>query len=99
MCPFSSLYPLRRGRGRLSLVIKQAAKTSKQGNSNIYSMYKKKINEEKKKTCHLVPEVVTDLPLKEGWLKEAAKQKTGESSITEPINSCTGEFHTIFVGK
>ena len=63
----------------------------------------------KKKSCHLVPKVVIDLPFKgrkvEGSRKYRGRErvpKVGsrrEETITEPINSCIGEFHTIVVGK
>ena len=62
-----------------------------------------------KKSCHLVPKVVIDLPFEgrkvEGSRKYRRREsvpKTGsrrEETITEPINSCIGEFHTIVVGK
>ena len=67
---------------------------------------KKKNN---KKSCHLVPKVVIDLPFEgknvEGNRKCRRRErvpKAGsrrEETITEPIDSCTGEFHTIVVGK
>ena len=61
------------------------------------------------KSCHLVPKVVIDLPL-EGRKDERSRKyrrrervsKAGsrrEETITEPINSCFGEFYTIVVGK
>ena len=58
----------------------------------------------KKKLCHLVPKVVIDLPF-EGSRKYRRREgvpKAGsrrEETITEPINSQIGEFHTIVVGK
>ena len=63
----------------------------------------------KKKSCHLVPKVVIDLSYEgrkvEGSRKHRRRErvpKAGsrrEEAITEPINSCIGEFHTIVVGK
>ena len=62
-----------------------------------------------KKSCRLVPKVVIDLPFEgrkvEGSRKYRRKErvpKAGnrrEETITEPINSCIGDFHTIVVGK
>ena len=54
--------------------------------------------------CHLVPKVVRDLPL-EGSRQYRRREripKAGsrrEETITEPNDSCNGEFHTIVVGK
>ena len=48
LCPFSSLHPLRKG--KTMNTIKQIYRISKQGNNK------------KKKSCHLVPKVVIDLP-------------------------------------
>ena len=63
----------------------------------------------KKKSCHLVPKVVIDLPFEgrkvEGSRKYSRRERVpkvrsrGEETITEPINSRIGEFHTIVVGK
>ena len=57
----------------------------------------------------MVPKVVIDLPFEgrkvEGSQKYRSRErvpKTGsrrEETITEPNNSCIGEFHTIVVGK
>ena len=58
-----------------------------------------------KKSCHLVPKVVIDLPF-EGRKVEGSRKYRGrervpkvgsrrEETITEPINSRIGEFHTI----
>ena len=62
-----------------------------------------------KKSWHLVPKVVIDLPFEgrkvEGSWKYGRRErvpKTGsrrEETITEPINSRIGEFHIIVVGK
>ena len=62
-----------------------------------------------KKLCHLVPKVVIDLPFEgrkvEGSRKYRRRErvpKAGsrrEETITELINYCIGEFHTIVVGK
>ena len=75
--------------------IKQFYKISKKGN--------------KKKSCHLLPKVAIDLPLEgrkvEGSQKYRRRERVlkagsrGEETITEPINSRIGEFHTIVVGK
>ena len=57
----------------------------------------------------MVPKVVIDLPF-EGRKVEGSRKYRGrervpkvgsrrEETITEPINSRTGEFHTIVVGK
>ena len=57
----------------------------------------------------LVPKVVIDMPFEgrkvDGSRKYRRRErvpKAGsrrEETITEPINSCIGEFHTIVVGK
>ena len=75
--------------------IKQFYKISKKGN--------------KKKSCHLVPKVVIDLPFEgrkvEGSQKYRRRERVpkkgsrGKKNITEPINFRIGEFHTIVVGK
>ena len=62
-----------------------------------------------KKSYHLVPKVVIDLLFEgrkvEGSWKYRGRErvpKVGsrrEETITEPINSRIGEFHTIVVGK
>ena len=74
-------------------------------------MEKSKISKKcyKKKSCHLVPKMVTDLPFEgrkiEGSQKYRGRErvpKVGsrrEETITEPINSRIGEFHSIVVGK
>ena len=85
MCPFLSLHPLRKGKG-----IKQFYRISNKGN--------------KKKSCHLVPKVVINLSF-EGSRKSRRRERVpkagsrGEETITEPINSRIGKFHTIVVGK
>ena len=71
----------------------------------IYEISKTVIN----KSCHLVPKIVIDLPFEgrkvEGSRKYRRRErvpKAGsrrEENITEPINSCIGEFHKIVVGK
>ena len=63
----------------------------------------------KKKSCHLVPKVVIDLPFEGRKVKGSRKysrrervpkvSSRGEKTINEPINSRIGEFHTIVVGK
>ena len=63
----------------------------------------------KKKSCHLVPKVVIDVAFEgrkvEGSQKYRRRERVPkarsrrEETITEPINSCIGEFHTIVVGK
>ena len=60
----------------------------------------------KKKSCHLAPKVVIDLPFEGRKVKGSRKYrgrervpKVGsrrEETITEPINSRIGEFHTNF---
>ena len=62
-----------------------------------------------KKSYHLVPKVVIDLPFEERKVEGSQKYRkrervpnagsSREETITEPINSCIGEFHTIDVGK
>ena len=57
-----------------------------------------------KKSCHLVPKVMIDLPFEGRKVKGNRKYrrrervpKAGsrmEETITKPINSCIGEFHT-----
>ena len=69
----------------------------------IYKMGNKKISR------HLFPKVVTDLPFEgrevEGNQKYRRRERVPKAgsrrreTITEPINSRTGEFHTIVVGK
>ena len=73
---------------------------------HIYEIYKKG---NKKKSCHLVPKVVIALPFEGRKVERSRKyrrrervSKAGsrrEETITEPINSCIGEFHTTVVGK
>ena len=58
---------------------------------------------QKKKSCHLVPEVVIDLPFEgrkvEGsqknrrWERIPQAGSRREETITEPINSCIGGEH------
>ena len=92
--PFLKSASLRK-RKRKAMKIKQIYKISKKGN--------------KKKSSHLVPTVVLDLSFEgrkvEGSQKYRRRErvpKAGsrrEETITEPINYCIGEFHTIVVGK
>ena len=75
----------------------------------IKQIYKISKRVRKKKSCHLVSKVVIDLPFEgrkvEGSWKYRRRErvpKAGsrrEEAITELINSCIGEFHTIVVGK
>ena len=91
MCPFSIMYPLRKGKKKPMKRIKQIDKIFENGRS-------------KKKSCHLVPKVVTDLPFEvrkvEGSQKYRRRErfpKTGSrraETITEPVNCCIGEFHS-----
>ena len=62
----------------------------------------------KKRSCHLVSQVVIDLPFEEREVEGSCKyrrervKKAGsrrEETITEPINSHIGEFQKIVVGK
>ena len=83
LCPFSSQHPLRKGN------VMKRKQISKKGN--------------KEKACHLVPKVVIDLLFEVSWkyrrervLKAGSR---GEETITKPINSRIGEFHTVVVGK
>ena len=88
----------------------ESASLEKRKRSVVKQFYKisKKCNE-KKKSCHLAPKVVIDLPF-EGGKVEGSRTYRGrervpkvgsrrEETITEPINSRIGEFHTIVVGK
>ena len=64
----------------------------------------RKSNLKKKKSCHLVLKVVIDLPFEGSWKYRRRERvpkagSRGEETITEPINSRIGEFHTIVVGK
>ena len=82
---------------------------------NNFIKYLKRVNKKhlksviKKKSCHLAPKVVIDLPF-EGRKVEGSRKYRGrervpkvgsrrEETITEPINSRIGELHTIDVGK
>ena len=59
----------------------------------------------KKVSCHLVPKVVINLPFEgrkvEGSWKYRSRERVPkegsrrEETITEVINSCTGDFHTM----
>ena len=81
--------PSLKKRKRKAKKMKQIYKISKKGN--------------KKKSCHLVPKVVIDLSFGVRKVEESQKYrrrervpKAGsrrEETITEPINSCIGEFH------
>ena len=94
--PFLKSASLKKRKKKAMKRIKQISKISKKGNR-------------KKKSCHLVPKVVIDLPFQgrkvEGSRKYRRRErlpKAGsrrEETITEPINSCIGEFHAIVVGK
>ena len=63
----------------------------------------------KKKSCRLVPKVVINLPFEvrkvEGSRKYRRRERVPkarsrrEETITEPINSCIGEFQTIVVAN
>ena len=63
----------------------------------------------KKKSCHLLLKLVIDLPFDgrnvEGswkyrrWERVPKAGSRRAETITEPIDSCIGEFHTIVVGK
>ena len=71
----------------------------------IYKISKRVI----KKKCYLVPKAVIDPPFEgrkiEGnrrYRRRERVPKAGsrrEDTITELINSCIGEFHTVVVGK
>ena len=81
MYPFLSLHPLRNGKKWAMKRLKQIHEMSKKGNNN------------KKKSCHLVPKVVIDLPF-EGRKVEGSQEcrrgrgpKAGsrrEEIVTEP---------------
>ena len=88
----------------------ESASPENRKRSVIKQFYKisKKCNKEKK-SCHLAPKVVIDLPF-EGRKVEGSRKYRGrervpkvgsrrEETITEPINSRIGEFYTIVVGK
>ena len=80
---------LRKRKRKAAKNIKQIYRISKKGN--------------KKKSCHLVPEVVIDLPFEGSWKyrrrERVPKAGSRREETTELINSCIGEFHTIVVGK
>ena len=93
--PFLESASLEKRKRSVMKRIKQFCKMSKRSN--------------KKKSCHLVSKVVIDLPFEgrkvEGSRKYRRRERVpkvrsrGEETITEPINSRFGEFHTIVVGK
>ena len=93
--PFLESASLKKRKRKVMKRIKKIYKTSK------------KVN--KKNSCHLVPKVVIDLPFEErkveGSWKYGRRDRVPkpvsrrEETITEPINSRIGEFHTIVVGK
>ena len=66
----------------------------------IYKIYEK--GNKKRKSCHLVPKVVIDLPFEgrkgegsQNYRRRERVPKVGsrrEETIAEPINSCIGEF-------
>ena len=97
--PFSILHPLRKGiESQCQMTEKKLLKYLKSG-IVMYIRRRKKI---KRKSCHLVPKVVVDLPFEgrkvEGswknrrWKRVPLAGGRGEETITEPINSCIGEF-------
>ena len=73
----------------------------------IYKISKK--GTKKKKSCHLVPKVVIDLPFEGRKVEGSQKYRRGErvpkagsrreETITEPFNSCIREFHTNSCGQ
>ena len=72
----------------------------KKGSEKIKQVYKisKKCNKEK--SCHLVPKMVIEGSRKYRGRERVPKVGSRrEETITEPINSRIGEFHTIIVGK
>ena len=87
--PFLESVSLKKRQRKAMKRIKRINKISKKGN--------------KKKSCHLVPNVVIDLPFEgrkvEGSWKYRRRERvprtgsSGEETITEPINSCIGDFH------
>ena len=84
--PFLESASLKKWKRKAMKRIKQIHKISKNGN--------------KKKSCHLVPKVVIDLPFEGSWKYRRRERvpKAGsrrEETITEPINFCIREFHTI----
>ena len=89
--PFLESASLKKTERNVMIRIKQFYKISKMGNKN--------------KSCHLVPKVVIDLPFEGRKIKGSRKYRRrervpkagrrGEETITELINSCIGEFHTI----
>ena len=95
--PFLKSSSLKKRKRKVMKRIKQIQKISKKGNN------------EKKKSCHLVPKVVIDLTFEGRKVEGSRKYRRRESvpkagsrkeeAITEPINSCIREFHTIVVGK
>ena len=93
--PFLDSASLRKRKRNVMNIIKQSYEISKKGN--------------KKKSCYLVPKGVIDLPFEGRKVKGSQKYRRrgrvpkagsrGEETITEPIKSRIGEFHTIVVGK
>ena len=93
--PFLESASLKKRKRDVMERIKQFYEISKKGN--------------KENSCHLVPKVVIDLPFEgrkvEGSRKYRRRERVpkarsrGEETISEPINFCIGEFHTIVVGK
>ena len=93
--PFLESVSLRKRKRKALQRIKQKYKISKKGNKN--------------KSCHLVPKVVIDLSFEERKIEGSWKYRKRErvpkpgsrreETITEPINSRIGEFHTIVVDK
>ena len=94
--PFLESASLKKRKRNVMKRIKQFYKISKKG-------------DKKKKSCHLVPKVVMDLTFDGRKVQGRRKYRRrvrapkagsrGEENITDPINSCIGEFHTIVVGK
>ena len=97
-CALSRVCILKKRKRKAVKRIKQIYKTSKR-------VIKKK---GKEKSCHLILKVVIDLPF-EGTKVEGSQkyrrqrvpkaESRREETITELINSCIAEFHTIVVGK
>ena len=93
--PFLKSASLKKRKRKAMKKIIQIYKIFKQGN--------------KKRSCNLVRKMVIDLPFEGRKVKGSQKYRRrekvpkvgsrGEETITEPIDSCIGEFHTIVVGK
>ena len=88
--PFLESASLEKRKRSVMKRIKQFYKESKKSNKKNHAI-------------SIVPKVVIDLPFEGSWKYRRERVpkvgSRGEKTITEPINSRIGEFHTIVVGK